>query len=254
MNIVKQCKYCGNNFDGVCVEDNDVYAYGETISDESVYCDSWIPTCAYGKKIKEVSPRFLIEQLNDCRISYQKFIEYVFDYYDNKDVPINIFDAIKCIYGLSMVDIAVLTNLSFGTVFNAKVNGFTQKRLIEFSNKLFISPINLQKTSTQVFNELARTNSEFWAQKNITEKLFNVPEWKHELIEHITQNFSCPPELSNIFARVDKLFWNRKIPLNHYTESEQAFIQYLSKKYNFVEIDYFLDRACKPHFRGRKAF
>lgn len=251
MDKVKQCKYCEFNFDGICAGHSDLYKYGETITDDSLCCDLWEAddTC-FGMITKE-APRFLLEKYNDCRISHNEFIDLFIDYVNNKKIPINIFDAIKETYGLSMVDIAVLLEITFGAVYRAKSKGFTEKRLTQFSDKLFIKPTILQKTTTGDLKELVKTSDVFWSQSDVESIIHKTPVWKLNLIETLTENLQCSPDLAKVFSRIDKLYWNAEMSLNYYTDSEQELIKFLVKERDAVQIEYFLDHACRPYLRMR---
>lgn len=251
MDKVKQCKYCEFNFDGICAGHSDLYKYGETITDDSLCCDLWEANVSCFGMITKAAPRFLLEKYNECRISHDEFIDLWIDYNDSKNIPINIFDAIKETYGLSMVDIAVLLEIPFGAVYRAKSKGFAEKRLKEFSEKLFIKPIILQKTTTGDLKELQKTSDMFWSQSDIEFNILKTPDWKLDLIETLTEYLRCSSDLSKVFSRIDKLYWNVEMPLKYYTDSEQEFIKYFIKKQDAVQIEYFLDQACRPHFRMR---
>ena len=94
----KQCSNCEFNFGGICVGHGDVYQYGEVISDDTKYCDSWGASLEYYMNQTTSAPRFLRDAHNDCRISYHEFSKYVDDAESGKPVAINIFDAVKHIY------------------------------------------------------------------------------------------------------------------------------------------------------------
>lgn len=251
MDKVKQCKHCEFNFNGICVGHSDLYKYGETIKDDSLCCDLWKADVTCFCMITREAPRFLLEKLHDSKITRNEFIELFIDYVDNKNIPINTFDAIKETYGLSMVDIAVLLKIPFGAVYRAKSKGFTEKRLQEFSDKLYIKPTMLQKTTTGDLKELVKTSDMFWSQSDIESIVLKTPDWKLNLIETLTKNLRCTPDLSKIFSRIDKLYWNVEMPLKYYTDSEQKLIQHFIKKQDAVQIEYFLDHACRPHLRVR---
>ena len=249
MDKVKQCKYCKFNFEGICVGHSELYKYEETITDDSLCCDLWEADITCFCMITKEAPRFLLEKYNDCRISHDEFIDLFIDYVNNKNVPINIFEAIKETYGLSMVDIAVLLEITFGVVYRAKSKGFTEKRLKQFSDKLFIKPTILQKTTTGDLKELVEISDIFWSQSDVESMILKTPAWKLDLIETLTENLRCSPDLAKVFSRIDKLYWNAEMSLNNYTNSEQELIKFLAKERDAVEIDYYLDHACRPRLR-----
>ena len=134
----KQCSNCEFNFGGTCAGHGDVYQYGETISDDTKCCDSWGASLEYYVNQTTTAPRFLRDAHNDCRISYHEFSKYVDDVESGKPVAINIFDAVKHIYGISMVDIAVLLGVTYGVVYRAKTKGFAKK----YSSKFLVMLIS----------------------------------------------------------------------------------------------------------------
>ena len=150
----KSCKTCEFNFDGVCAGHGNVYEYGEKIVDDSKLCDDWSASLEYFTYQTNHAPRFLRDAYNRCCISYQEFSRKLDDFKDGKPVPINFFDAIKAVYGLSMVDIAVLLDVTFGVVYRAKTQGFSSKRIKQFSNALRVPENLLLNTTTGDFEEL----------------------------------------------------------------------------------------------------
>ena len=112
----KQCSNCEFNFGGTCAGDGNVYQYGETITDDTKCCNSWGASLEYYVNQTTTAPRFLRDAHNDCRISYHEFSQYADDVESGKPIAISIFDAIKHIYGISMVDIAVLLGVTYGVV------------------------------------------------------------------------------------------------------------------------------------------
>ena len=120
---------CEFNFEGICAGSGNVYQYGEPITDDTKCCNDWGASFKYFAHQTTTAPRFLREAYNGGHISYQDFSRLVDDYNEGKPVSINIFDAIKCVYGISKVDIAVVLGVSFGVVYSAKTKGFAKKRL-----------------------------------------------------------------------------------------------------------------------------
>lgn len=183
MKRVKECKNCEFNFDGICVGNGDLYDYGEKITDDSKCCENWNSNLdCFSYEIYN-TPRFLRETYHDCSISYSEFSSLLDNYIDGKSIPINIFDAIKLIYGISMVDIAVLLDVNFGVVYRAKTKGFAQKRIKQFSSGLFIDSKILLNCTTSNFDKLKESNKLFWSESNISEKLNTFPSWKKNFQE-----------------------------------------------------------------------
>lgn len=252
----KDCSNCEFNFGGTCAGYGNIYKYGETITDDSVCCDGWGASFDYYCTETRNAPRFLREAYNDCRISYAEFSKLFDDYCAGNSVQINIFDAIKFIYGISMVDIAVVLNVSFGVVYRAKTKGFAPKRIKQFASALCIPEKFLHNFTTNDFEELSRCMEEFFSRPNIQEILESMPEWKEKLAQEISAFYvHCPIHIAKKLARVDKLYWNSEFSKEEYTESEQLFINYVSresKKYKPVHnLEYCLDISCSPHMKTR---
>ena len=157
----KQCSTCEFNFNGTCVGHGDLYEYGGLITDDTKRCDCWSESFDYFKYKTTTAPRFLRDAYNDRRISYQEFSKRVDDFEAGKPVPVNIFDAIKHVYGISMVDIAVVLGVTYGVVYRAKTKGFAKKRLAQFADGLCIPENLLLNTTTSDFEELSKCKKEF---------------------------------------------------------------------------------------------
>lgn len=247
----KQCKNCEFNSNGICIGHGEIYDYGTQITDDTQCCESWGANLEFFAYETTNAPRFLREAFNDCIISYSSFSSLLDDYVEGKGVPINIFDAVKAIYGISMVDIAILLDVTFGVVYRAKTKGFAKKRIDQFSKGLFIDGELLQKTSTNDFDKLKKSSEKFWSQADISKKLESMPNWKKELSKTICSYLNCPINLAKDFSRVDKLYWTNEMSTDDFTESEKKLINYVVKhgeyKKQVYKIEYFLDLACRPH-------
>lgn len=253
----KQCSNCEFNFGGTCAGHGDVYQYGETISDDTKCCDSWGASLEYYVNQTTTAPRFLRDAHNDCRISYHEFSKYVDDDESGKPVAINIFDAVKHIYGISMVDIAVLLGVTYGVVYRAKTKGFAKKRLAQFAAGLCIPERLLINTTTEDFEELRNCKDAFFAQPNITAILESMPDWKTKLAQEISSVYvHCPIHIAKTIARVDNLYWDKAFSMDEYTESERVFINYIARgtkqQKPVHNLEYFLDIAGSPHMRTRE--
>lgn len=253
----KDCSTCEFNFEGICAGSGNVYQYGEPITDDTKCCDDWGASFEYFKHQTTAAPRFLRDAYNGCHISYQDFSRLVDDYNGGQPVSINIFDAIKCVYGISMVDIAVVLGVSFGVVYRAKTKGFAKKRIAQFADGLCMPERLLLNTSTNDFAELTKCKEKFFAKPNIDAILASMPDWKMQLAREISAAYvHCPIHTAKILARVDHLYWDKGVSLDEYTQSERAFIMYIAKgtKKNqpVHHLEYFLDIACQPHMATRQ--
>lgn len=251
----KECSNCEFNLGGICAGSGSVYKYGEKIIDDTQYCDCWGASLGYYEEETKNAPRFLRDAYHDCRLSYSEFSRQYDDYLSGKAVPIDIFEAIKHVYGISMIDIAVVLNVSYGVVYKAKTSGFAKKRVKQFATGLCIPEKFLHAFSSSDFEELEKCKQAFFAQPNIKETMESMPEWKVKLAEDISSNYvHCPIHIARTIARVDKIYWNYSLPKEEYTESEQVFINYISRKTKkfkpIHELEYFLDNTCSPHMRA----
>lgn len=252
----KDCSNCEFNSNGICAGHGDVYKYGEKITDDTKCCNGWGASFEFFCNETKTAPRFLRETFNDCRISYAEFSKMNDDYAAGRAVPINIFNAIKAVYGISMVDIAVVLDVSFGVVYRAKTKGFAQKRIKQFSSGLCIPEKYLQSITTKDFDELTKCKEEFFNRPNIEKVLESVPEWKEKLAREISSFYlRCPIHIARKIARVDKIYWNKDFSMSEYTDSEQVLIKYISrdsKNHQPVHnLEYSLDIACSPHMNIR---
>lgn len=252
MKLVKQCKTCKFNCSGVCSVGGDTYQYGEKIVDDKKYCDSWKAGMDYYNYATTNAPRFLREQFNDCQISYEVFSSQFDNYNAGNSVPINFFDAIKFIYGISMVDIAVLLDVTFGVVYRAKTKGIPQKRIFQFANALCVESELLGTVTTSDFDKLRSSREIFFKQPNLEQRINSMPEWKKNLANTISSiHLRCPIHMAKKFARVDKFYWTSEMSLDDFTESERELVKYMSdhskKEGTLSTLEYTLDIACQPH-------
>ena len=246
----KQCRNCEFNFDGICAGHDNIYNYGETITDDTKCCDSWSESIEYFSNNIATAPRFLRDENISFRISYSEFSKKVEDFRDGKSVPISIFDAVKYVYGISMVDIAVVLGVTYGVVYRAKTKGFAKKRITQFANGLCVPEKFLFNISTNDFEELSRCRDEFFSKPNVAELLESMPDWKMKLAAEISSFYvHCPIHIAKSIARVDCLYWNKSFSMEGYTESEKVFINYIMKHKAVHNLEYFLDISCNPHMR-----
>ena len=246
----KSCKNCEFNFDGICVGNSHIYKHGEKIQDETQDYNCWSPDVNYFLDANKNLPRFLREERN---AGHPFFARYE-DYSAGNPVEINFFDAVKYVYGVSMVDIAVLMNVTFGVVHRAKLQGIPQKRVKQFCDVLCITPELLNINTTAVFEELEKSKVGFFKQDGIQQKLSAMPDWKEELARTISGDIlNCPIHIAKELTRVDKFDWEDGVSMDEYTESEKMFIEYACKHTSkqLIGIEYQLDRGCIPHYRTK---
>lgn len=207
---------------------DDCYCEGEPVTYGEMDREDSFEEFVYNKRH---APRFLREAFNDCYIPYSEFLSRRTDYFAGKPVPINLFDAIKQVYGISMVDIAVVLGVSFGVVYNAKIKGVPAKRIGQLSSGLCIPEKILTKTTTADLEELEGCKEEFFARAGIDNLIQSVPEWKANLANEISNEYvRCPIDVARRIARVDKVVWEHGDSLDEYTGYERELIKYVSRE------------------------
>ncbi|MEG2686954.1 MAG: hypothetical protein RR954_07530 [Christensenellaceae bacterium] len=256
MKFENTCKNCEFNFDGTCAGHGNTYKYGDKITDDTKSCDGWGASYDYFCYITNKAPRFLRETYNDCKIGYDQFCTLLENYCEGKPIKINFFDAIKMVYGISMVDIAVVLDVSYGVVYRAKTQGFAPKRLKQFAVGLCVPEKFLYDISTSDLSELKQCKNIFFSNPEIGKKLDCMPAWKLALAHEISAEYlNCPIHIAKIIARVDKIVWTAENSKDEYTESEQVLINYVSrgtKKYKPVHsLEYSIGMSGHPNIKTR---
>ncbi|MFR7880590.1 MAG: hypothetical protein ACLU5J_03265 [Christensenellales bacterium] len=100
-----------------------LYKYGEAIINDTLYCDDWSASFDYFSEITKNAPWYIKEPYQDCKIDYQTFEKLLEADAKDEAIDVNIYDAIREIYGLSLVDLAVLLNVTFGVMHRARSMG-----------------------------------------------------------------------------------------------------------------------------------
>ena len=255
MQFLKQCKTCEFNFSGICAGHGNTYKYGDTITDDSLSCDDWGANLNYFTEITTCAPWYIREQYQDHRIDYPTFVELLDADSAGKAIKVNIFDAIKRIYGLSLVDLAVILNVSFGVMYRARSVGTPAKRLKNFSQTLCIPAEFFSETTTHDFPKIEQCKIEFEKQTDVNTALKVCPEWKTELARQVANTIRCPIHIAKEIARVDKLNWQKGMD-DELSPSEKMLIDCVSKtaskaKLTLMAVEYSIDIASMPHFYAR---
>lgn len=170
MKLIRECRTCEFNFDGMCAGKGDTYQYGEKIIDDTKGCDGWGASLDYYSDITEKAPWYIREDYKRCRISYDEFLKKLDD--DEKGVPIkvNLYDAIENIYNLRMDELAKVLNVTIGVIGYARSRGTVANRVADFSCKLCIPSKFFNRFTTHDFEELQRCGEEFLWQGNPVKK------------------------------------------------------------------------------------
>ncbi len=252
MEFLKQCKTCEFNFSGICAGHGDTYKYGEAITNDTLSCDDWGANLEYFSEITQNAPWYIREPYQDCKIDYSTFEKLLEADTKKEAIEVNIYDVIRKIYGLSLVDLAVLFDVTFGVMYRARSVGTPVKRLKKFSQVLCIPAEFFKKITTHDFEQIKKCKVEFEQSTDMGAILKNVPEWKQELMFCVTNYLHCPMHIAKEIARVDKLNWkiNNSDTLN---DGEKMLVDWVSKtarkqKQTAVSIEYSLDIATLPHF------
>lgn len=254
LEFLKQCKTCEFNFSGTCAGHGNTYKYGEVITDDTLSCDDWGVDLDYFTEITKNAPWYIREPYQDYKIDYSTFEKLLEADVAGEAIEVNIYDVIREIYGLSLVDLAVLLDVTFGVMYRARSVGTPVKRLKKFSQMLCIPAELFKKVTTHDFEQIQKCKVEFEQSINIEAVLKNTPEWKQELIRQVTNYLHCPIHQAKEIARVDKLNWQMDSNdiLNN---SEKLLVECVSKaakkeKQTLTSLEYSLDIATLPHFHA----
>ena len=95
--IDKICKTCGFDSNGVC----GMY----TTCKEGEECDDWEASLEYYTEITKKAPWYIKKPYDQCKISYEKFLDLLQQDEQGVGVEINIYDAIEKVYELNSVEL-----------------------------------------------------------------------------------------------------------------------------------------------------
>ena len=108
MRVDKTCKTCGFDSNGVCG------MYSTCKEDEE--CDDWEASLEYYTEITKKAPWYIKKPYDQCKISYEKFLDLLQQDEQGVDVEINIYDAIEKVYELNSVELAGVLDVSMGVL------------------------------------------------------------------------------------------------------------------------------------------
>ena len=209
MSLIKQCGNCEFNFGGTCAGgDNDKHQYGATISDETAVCGGWGVSLDYFTEITHKAPWYIREPYDSMRIDYSTFEELLEADGRGEAIEVNIYDAIKHIYKISLVDLAVILGVSFNVIYRAKTHGTPEKRQSAFSKILCLPQKFFTQVTTHDFCELEQCAAVFSAQTDITLISKEMPDWKQAIAGEVSAVLRCPIHIAKEIARVDFLKWD----------------------------------------------
>ena len=252
MELLNQCKTCKFNSLGSCAGNgNGAYKYGDEITDDSIPCSKWDADLDYFTELVSHSPWYIRERFLNCKIDYPTFLKLINADSARKPIDVNIYDAIKHIYGLSLVDLAVILNVPFGVMYRARSVGTPTKRVMAFSQTLCIPVELFRKATTRDFPTIERCKSEFETKYNTSELLKICPEWKIELTRRVASVICCPIHIAKKIVRVDNLNWQIDAS-NTLTPYEKELVDFVARSIaksgkKLRSIEYTIDIASMPH-------
>lgn len=215
MRIDKICKTCGFDSNGVC----GMY----TTCKEGEECDDWEASLEYYTEITKKAPWYIKKPYDQCKISYEKFLDLLQQDEQGVGVEINIYDAIEKVYELNSVELAGVLDVSMGVLGYASTQRTISKRKRQFSSRLHIPE--------SFFDEFLSTQLD--ALKKCREEFRDC--YGDELIEKFKQNGYAAME-----AKIEKQNAVDKIRNEKYREENQNRYQYKekTKMYHDLSDDY----------------
>ena len=253
MRIKKQCKKCKFNNLGKCVEKS--YPYGdskEIIGDNRKSCENWEPNEKFNNKIMNQAPWYLKESLKYDKINYKEFLDLVERDGKGEAIKINIYDAIKKVYGYSLVNLALLLEVSFGVMYRARSTKTPVKRIKAVAELLCIPEEFFTEFTSLELVKLEKSKAAFIVKAQTMKFPQEVPEWFNNLVGEICTLLGCAAPVAREIAQVDRLRWveGEVLSVNRY---EKAMFDYANQKATelnkeMVSIKYSVDIGAHPHF------
>ena len=146
MEFIKQCSTCDFNFSGKCGSS------GNMIPDITQSCSDWEESQDYYAVMYQNAPWYIRNPYDENpSVNLGELLEM-----DSKGeaITVNIFDAIKEFYDLTLVDLAVLFRENFGVMYYARNVRITDRRAYQFASTLRL-PVELFKnTTTDDFDQI----------------------------------------------------------------------------------------------------
>lgn len=229
MSVIKQCGNCEFNFGGTCAGgDNGEHAYGAAIADETATCSGWGASLECFTEITQTAPWYLKEPYESFRIDYSSFEDLLEADSRGEAIEVNIYDAIKHIYKISLVDLAVVLGVSFNVIYRAKTHGTPEKRQVAFAKILCLPRKFFTQTTTHDFAELENCATVFASKIDVVSLAKEMPDWKQTVASEVSTILRCPIHIAKELARVDFLYWDATMPLENLLPCEKALIDYLN--------------------------
>lgn len=134
--LIKNCTTCEFNFKGVCAWRSDIY--GKDIKNIIDNCEYWGASLNYFSYLTKETQWYIREPFNDCKISYNEFLENIEKDYRGEEIIINLYDLIENILNINIFKLAEILCVKPSVLRYARRRGTVPKRVVEFSNKLGI--------------------------------------------------------------------------------------------------------------------
>lgn len=238
MKFERNCKTCEFNFSGTCAEHMGIYKYGQKIKNDSKECTAWGSSLEYYKKLTEESEWHIREPYNERRIDYEKFIELLEKDSKGETIEVNIYDAIRNIYGIDALQIAKLLEVTVGVIGYAYKHGTISKRINEFSEKLCIPAKYFRKCTNKDFSEIERCKIKFEKGLYYQNYLKNMNEIKYKGIHIQEVIISVGYNNGNQrMSSVSELLKNIKSDLMPYADFEEERLEIVFRNLTFNRKD-----------------
>lgn len=161
--IKKQCNTCGFNFENVCARGGEKYKNGDVINEEAINCYGWSASLEYFKDFMNTAPWFIKEPYDNCKISFNEFLELYDKAALGEYISINIVSAIVHVYGLKEYQIAEFIGESVGVVINSILKYVPEKRKQQYANTFCIPILFFDNFSNQKLKELEKYKEKFFS-------------------------------------------------------------------------------------------
>ena len=137
--------------------DNGMY----TTCKEGEECDDWEASLEYYTEITKKAPWYIKKPYDQCKISYEKFLDLLQQDEQGVGVEINIYDAIEKVYELNSVELAGVLDVSMGVLGYASTQRTIPKRKRQFSSRLHIPESFFDEFLSTQLDALKKCREEF---------------------------------------------------------------------------------------------
>lgn len=257
MKLIRQCETC--EFYGIQIVDGieTLSNCGAAFIDGNLECNEWGASLEYYSEITDNAPWYIRKYYNDNEIYYDEFLKRIDDDETGKPVPVNIYDAILEIYGITMIELAELLNVTVNVVLYAKSRGTVAKRVTHFSQVLCIPVEYFNQFSSHKFDELEKCKEDFYSNGDPLKTRETKMKWKEEkLIPRISDCLSCNYQFARKFYTISELSWSKGADNCNYSDVEQDLIKYIrhfkrEMGYYISDIEYKIDGRGIPKLEYR---